>query len=169
MPFQTLRSNYTKMLNKETHEKREKVILLLIILLLKRLCWKLKRAIARGSHQRCSLKINIHKNFTKFTGKHFCQSFFFNKKDTLAQVFSSKFCEIFKNTFFKEHLRWLLLISVKKEKTARMRQGSPMLLQLYSHRFTNTDLLARYFFAKDHFCKCPVGRLIRLINTCFIQ
>ena len=114
-------------------------------------------------------KINIHKNFTKFTGKHFCQSLFFNKKDTLAQVFSSKFCEIFKNTFFKEHLRWLLLISIKKERTARMRQGSPMLLQLYSHRFTNTDLLARYFFAKDHFCKCPMGRLIRLINTCFIQ
>ena len=27
------------------------------------------------------------------------------KKETLAQVFSCEFCEIFKNTFFKEHLR----------------------------------------------------------------
>ena len=27
------------------------------------------------------------------------------KKETLAQVFSFDFCEIFKNTFFTEHLR----------------------------------------------------------------
>ena len=33
----------------------------------------------------------------------------FLKKETLSQVFSCKFCEIFKNTFFTEHLRWLLL------------------------------------------------------------
>ena len=28
----------------------------------------------------------------------------FNKKETLAQVFSCEFCEISKNTFFTEHL-----------------------------------------------------------------
>ena len=47
------------------------------------------------------------RNFTKFTGKHLCQSLFFNKenflikilKKTLAQVFSCEFCETFKNTF----------------------------------------------------------------------
>ena len=33
----------------------------------------------------------------------------FIKKETLAQVFSCEFCEIFWSTFFKEHLRWLLL------------------------------------------------------------
>ena len=56
-------------------------------------------------------------NFAKFTEKHLCQSLFFNKlqargkkeKKTLAQVFSCEFCEIFKNTFFTEHLRRLLL------------------------------------------------------------
>ena len=42
----------------------------------------------------------VLRSFTKFTGKHLCQSFFFFKKETLAQVFSSEFCEIFKNTFF---------------------------------------------------------------------
>ena len=31
------------------------------------------------------------------------------KKETLAQVFSCELCEITKNTFFTEHLRWLLL------------------------------------------------------------
>ena len=41
-------------------------------------------------------------NFAKFTGKHLFQSLFFNKKETLTQVFSFEFCEIFKNTLFKE-------------------------------------------------------------------
>ena len=31
------------------------------------------------------------------------------KKGTLAQVLSCEFCEIFENTFFIEHLCWLLL------------------------------------------------------------
>ena len=33
----------------------------------------------------------------------------FIKKEAPTQVFSFEFCEIFKNTFFTEHLRWLLL------------------------------------------------------------
>ena len=53
-------------------------------------------------------KIVVLKHFTKLTEKHLCQSLFFNadnafnfiKKETLSQVFSSEFCEIFKSTFF---------------------------------------------------------------------
>ena len=54
-------------------------------------------------------KIAVLKNFTKFTGKHLCQSLLFNKvagnvcnliKKDVAQVFSCEFREIFKNTFF---------------------------------------------------------------------
>ena len=33
----------------------------------------------------------------------------FIKKETLAEVFSCEFCEIFKNIFFIEHPWWLLL------------------------------------------------------------
>ena len=54
------------------------------------------------------------RNFAKFTGKHLCQSLFFNKvagaasnfikKETLARVFSCKFCEISKKTLFTEHV-----------------------------------------------------------------
>ena len=53
-------------------------------------------------------KKGVHRNFTKFTGKHLCQSIFFNKvaglcnfikKETLAQVFYCEFCEISNNTF----------------------------------------------------------------------
>ena len=59
-------------------------------------------------------KNDVLKNLTKFTGKHLCQSVFFNKfaslrPVTLAQVFSCEFCDIFKNTFFIKHFRWLLL------------------------------------------------------------
>ena len=34
----------------------------------------------------------------------------FIKKDTLAQVVSCEFCEIFKKTFFTEHLRQLVML-----------------------------------------------------------
>ena len=63
-----------------------------------------------SNHQRCSIKKSVVKNFKKLTGKHLCQReylFFkknFIKKRTLAQVFSCELCEIFKNTFFTEHL-----------------------------------------------------------------
>ena len=58
----------------------------------------------RSSHQRCSLRKVILKNFAKFTGKHLYQGLFFNKvagrnfikKEILVQVFSCEFCEIFK-------------------------------------------------------------------------
>ena len=33
----------------------------------------------RSSHQSCSVKKSVLRNFTKFTGKHLCQSLFFNK------------------------------------------------------------------------------------------
>ena len=54
-------------------------------------------------------KKGVLRYFAKFTGKHLCQSLFF-KKETLIEVFSCEFCEISKNTFFIEHLWWLLLL-----------------------------------------------------------
>ena len=86
-----------------------------------------KVATIRSSHQSCSMKKDVLRNFAKSAGKHLCQSLilnkvvgvspFFNclisfqpqacnfiKKETLAQVFSCEFCEISKNTFFTEHL-----------------------------------------------------------------
>ena len=66
-----------------------------------------KGSFVRSSHQRCYLKVGVIKNFVKFTRKHLCQGLFFNliKKETLAQVFSCEFCEIFKNIFFTEQLQ----------------------------------------------------------------
>ena len=68
----------------------------------------------RSSQERCSVKKGAFRNFTKFTGKHLCQSLFFRlqKLDTytrvpktMAQVFSCEFCEISKNTFFTDYSR----------------------------------------------------------------
>ena len=42
--------------------------------------------------------------------------FNFIKKETLPQVFSCEFYEIYRNTFFIEHLRWLLLLNIIKQK-----------------------------------------------------
>ena len=70
----------------------------------------------RSSRPEVFCKKGLLRNFTKFIGKHLCQSVFFNKvagacnfikKETLAQVFSYEFFEISKNTF----LHWTLLVA----------------------------------------------------------
>ena len=68
----------------------------------------------RSSNQRCSVRKGVLRNFAKFTGKHLCQSLFFNKvaglssatllKKRLAQDFSCEFSEISKNAFLTEHV-----------------------------------------------------------------
>ena len=74
----------------------------------------------RSNYQGCSVKKGVLRNFAKFAEKHLCQSLSFNKvagacscfkKETLAQVFSCKFCEICKNTFYTEHV-WAIAFGV---------------------------------------------------------
>ena len=71
---------------------------------------KTRKMINQRSHRsKVFCKKGVLRNFVKFTGKHLCQSFFFNKvagapatlltKEALTQVFSSEFCEISKNSF----------------------------------------------------------------------
>ena len=61
----------------------------------------------RRSRPEVFCKKGVPRNFVKFTGKHLCQSFFFNKacnfikKEILAQMFSCEFYEISRNTFFQ--------------------------------------------------------------------
>ena len=66
-----------------------------------------------SSNRECSKKKVLLKNFVKFTGKHLCQSLFFDKvagtraatllkKETLAPVVSWEFCDIL-NNFSPEH------------------------------------------------------------------
>ena len=62
----------------------------------------------RSSHQRCSAKKDVLRNFKKFTGKHLCKSLFFNKAAGL-RCFSVNFAKFLRTPFFTEYLRWLLL------------------------------------------------------------
>ena len=78
----------------------------------------------------------VVRNFAKFTRKHLCQSLLFNKvtglpeawdffkKETVALVFSGEFWEIFKNTFLKESLWWLLLFYQELFASKIVRNGS---------------------------------------------
>ena len=65
-------------------------------------------------------KYSVLKNFTKFTGKHLCQSLFFNnvtgqgpptllKKSLWHRCFPVNFAKLLRTPIFVEHLRWLLL------------------------------------------------------------
>ena len=56
--------------------------------------------IARSSFPEVFCKNGVLTNFAKFTGKHLCQSFFFNKVAGLRPL---------RIPFLTEHLRWLLL------------------------------------------------------------
>ena len=60
--------------------------------------------ILQNSQENTCTKVSF---LIKFQAK--AKTYNFIKKDTLAVVFSDEFCEIIKNTFFIEYLRWLLL------------------------------------------------------------
>ena len=53
-----------------------------------------------------SFKKAVLKNFAIFTGKQLFWNPFFQlyQKETPTEVFSCEYCEIFKNTYFEEHL-----------------------------------------------------------------
>ena len=78
------------------------------------------RLLLRSNCPEVFYKKGVLRNFDKFTGKHLCQSLFFNKvagyrpatllkKRLLYRCFPLNFCKISKNNFFIEHLWWLLL------------------------------------------------------------
>ena len=70
---------------------------------------------SRNSHQRCSIKKAVLKNFAIFTGIHLCWSLFLIKlqayrpaillKTDSTKGFFCEYCEIFKNTLFEKHLQ----------------------------------------------------------------
>ena len=63
--------------------------------------------IYRSSHRRCSVRKDFLRNYAKVKVKiPVPESLFCNivKIEATAQVFSYKFCEISKNTFFAEHV-----------------------------------------------------------------
>ena len=54
--------------------------------------------ILRSSHRRCSVGKGVLRNFAKFTGKHLCQSLYFNKVAGLRD-YSKEREQYFKRAF----------------------------------------------------------------------
>ena len=75
--------------------------------------------INRNTHQRCSIEIGVLKNFKEFTGStcarisFLIKTFNFIIKETLAQMFSCEFWEIFKNTFLRTVLRPTTVLNMR--------------------------------------------------------
>ena len=61
----------------------------------------------RSSHRRCSVEKGVLKNFAKFTGKHLCQSLFFNKAVGLRP--DVNFSKFLRTPFLQNNPGWLLL------------------------------------------------------------
>ena len=51
----------------------------------------LRLAISKSTHLTCSVKKSVLRNFAKFTGKHLCQSRFFNKVAGLRNFYEHLF------------------------------------------------------------------------------
>ena len=88
------------------------IILLMVIIniaaqvnckLVENLIWDMIKWFWRSCTEVFSKK-SVFRSFAKPTGKHLCQSLFFNKK----RGFCCKFCEVFQNIFFIEHV-WTAL------------------------------------------------------------
>ena len=76
----------------------------------------------RSSHGKCSIRKGVLRNFTKFSGKHLCQSLFFNKVASLRPAIllqkrlwhkcsPVKFVKFLRNPFFTEEILFLVAAS----------------------------------------------------------
>ena len=91
----------------------------------------------RSSHQRCSLRKGVIRNFAKFTGKHLCQSLFFYKvagqglrpasllkKRLWHRCFPVDFAKFLRTPFSQNTLRRLLPELVRKRATRSVNSTS---------------------------------------------
>ena len=81
--------------------------------------WQIPFGRFRSSHHKCSMKKGVLRNITKFTGKHLCQSLFFNKVAGLRAATKKKlwptcfpviFAKFLRTAYLQNTSGWLLLI-----------------------------------------------------------
>ena len=76
----------------------------------------------RSSHQRCSVRKDVLRNFAKFTRKHLCQSLFFHKVATLLKkilwhrCFPVNFAKFLRTPFLQNTSGRLLLFIVTQRR-----------------------------------------------------
>ena len=63
----------------------------------------MQKGLAKSSHQKCSVKKDVLRNFAKFTGKHLCQSpATLLKKRLWHRSFTVSFMKFLRTPFFRE-------------------------------------------------------------------
>ena len=74
---------------------------------------------SRSSHQRCSIKKGVLRNFAKFTGKHLCRSLFLIKLQALwHRCFSVNFAKFLETPFYRIPLDDCFLYSMIEARSA---------------------------------------------------
>ena len=85
----------------------------------------------RSSRLEVFCEKGVLRNFAKFTGKHLCQSLFFNKVAGLwHRCFPVNFAKIFKSTFFTEHLG----TAASKNNKFRVRVRTKVIITTCNHQ-----------------------------------
>ena len=118
----------------------------------------MKQIVIVSSHLQKIFKTDFLKNFAKLTEKHLLRSLFlisfkttvFFQNETPTQVFSSEFCETFKNNIFTEHPRTTAsvfmehIFNIEKPKFSRnqnlvnVKISSPSSLLILQNLLTST-------------------------------
>ena len=118
----------------------------------------------RSSCSEVLCKIGVLRNVAKFTGKHLCQSLFFNKvaglrsaalfkKRLWHRCFPVNFAIFLRTPFFTEHLRWLLLDQIlHKCKIASLDEGKIRLTFLFDFQWSFSRELLIFFNNYTAFC-----------------
>ena len=113
--------------------------------------------------RRCSSKQMLFSNFDR---KMSVLESFFNKVAGLkaaTKLFSCEYCEIFKNSFFMEHLRWLLLFTEREALTdffsplcnalKKCYEGTKSTFELFCENSYVVSSPICYFFANFKFIR----------------
>ena len=123
----------------------------------------------RSSHQRCSVKIGVLRNLTKFTGQHLCQSLFFIKVSGLGpatlfkkrlwnRCFPVNFVKFLRTPFYIERLWWLLFWRARW-----FSQGGYVRTRRTSLSYAPVSLVVLVFLLLLWSGKCGLGN----ISPCF--
>ena len=110
-----------------------------------------KLSMNRSSHQRCSTKKDVLRNFSKFTGKHLRQSLFFNKiaglrpanllkKRLWHRYFPKNFAKFLRTPFLQNTFARLLLDEIFELASATIKETKTEI----AHRIKNGDITVKF-------------------------
>ena len=105
----------------------------------------------RSSHQRCSTKKDVLRNFSKFTGKHLRQSLFFNKiagfrpanllkKRLWHRYFPKNFAKFLRTPFLQNTFARPLLDEIFELASATIKKTKTEI----AHRIKNGDIVFKF-------------------------